>query len=274
VAFSTSQKKGTIVSGQLLGHINEIYIDLEKIRLYVADTFTFEYNLDKVERQIYLFDLKKDQLLKKFTGYEADVASLLVCHDSQTFISIHQDGEIRKWDIKTEKCIKIFTNPKKIAFTGGVVSVQISEDNKKLIIVGSKGEIYFWDYQTGELLVKNYNLTNGYLWITPPDDFAPNGWLHTNRPELVSLIEMDKADQGNPTYILEDDQRFQEYMQMYNDQEMVMMRLNDFDRYQELLEIRLGNQKRTTEMLLKEHNPIKLLIKATPIQNDKVDGYE
>ena len=79
-----------------------------------------------------------------------------------------------------------------------------------------------------------------------------NGWLHTNRPDLISLIEMNKEDQGNATFICEDDQRFKDYMQIYNDQDMVMTRLNDWDRYQELLNIRLGNKNIVSDGLLKQ----------------------
>jgi hypothetical protein len=41
-------------------------------------------------------------------------------------------------------------------------------------------------------------------------------------------------------------------MRIYNDQEMVMTRINDWDRYQELLKIRLDNKNIMSEGLLKQ----------------------
>ncbi len=101
--------------------------------------------------------------------------------------------------------------------------------------------------------------------MTPPDEFAPNGWLHTDRSDLISLIEMNKEDQDNPTFIDADDQRFKDYMQIYNDREMVMTRMNDWDRYQELLNIRLGNKEHTSAYLLNGHTPIHLLLESTSL---------
>ena len=94
--------------------------------------------------------------------------------------------------------------------------------------------------------------------------------LHTNRPDLISLIEMNKGRSKNPTFICEEDQRFKDYMRIYNDQDMVMSRLNDWDRYQELLNIRLGNRERTSAFLLKGHTPVKLLIDSNSVEKEKV----
>ena len=83
-----------------------------------------------------------------------------------------------------------------------------------------------------------------------PDEFAPNGWLYTDRPDLVSLLETDKADGEKPEYLFEGDKRFDDYLRIYNDGEMVMTRLNDWKRYQQLLQVRLGNKVAMEDHLL------------------------
>ena len=234
-------------AGQEIGKINTSYVDYDNMTCFIADTRT---NPEK--RQIHLFDIKHTQLLKTFAGYSSDVIDMCVDQDKRTFISFHEGGEIRKWNIETGQCKQFCSNAQNISYDSMINYLEITENNKILVIGSQSNQIYFWDYQRGELLAKTYNLGSGYLWKTPPDEFAPNGWLHTNRPDLISLIEMNKEDQGNPTFICEDDQRFKDYMQIYNDQDMVMTRLNDWDRYQELLNIRLGNKNIVSEGLLKQ----------------------
>ena len=243
---------------QKFGKINTLYIDHDNMTCFVADTHSYGE-----ERHILLLDLKHTQSLQEFTGYNSDVIKICVDHDMKTFISIHKDGEIRKWDIKTGQCIQHFSKYQNIV-DSTIKYLEITENNKYLVIVGYHNQIYFWDYQTGEFLAKTFNLDNGYLWITPPDEFAPNGWLHTDRPDLISLIEMNKANQQNPTFIYEDDQRFKDYMQIYNDQDMVMTRLNDWDRYQELLNIRLGNKNIVSGQLLEQGNLVLRLLTDNP----------
>ena len=234
-------------AGQEIGKINTSYVDYDNMNCFIADTRT-----DPEKRQIHLFDIKHTQLLKTFAGYSSDVIDMCVDHDKRTFISFHEGGEIRKWNIESGQCKQFCSNGQNIGFDSMINYLEITENNKFLVIGSQSNQIYFWDYQRGELLAKTFNLGHGYLWKTPPDEFAPNGWLHTNRPDLISLIEMNKGDQGNPTFICEDDQRFKDYMQIYNDQDMVMTRLNDWDRYQELLNIRLGNKNIVSEDLLKQ----------------------
>ena len=43
---------------------------------------------------------------------------------------------------------------------------------------------------------------------------------------------------------------FDDYLRIFNDSEMVMTRLNDWDRYQQLLQIRLGNKAAMDDHLL------------------------
>jgi hypothetical protein len=94
------------------------------------------------------------------------------------------------------------------------------------------------------LLATSYALDEGFLWTTPPDDFAKDGWLYTDRPDLVSLAAIDPLD-GHFDYLEENDKRFSDYLQIYNDGEMVMTRIHAWERYQELINLRVGHK---TEM--------------------------
>ena len=155
----------------------------------------------------------------------------------QTFVSSGQyDGEIHIWDLETGERLRSI-----IAHTRRVTALGFNQ-NGKLLLSGSEGGIVnYWEYETGKLLATAYTVDAGYLWTTPPDDFAKNGWLHTNRPDLISLAAVDPND-GELEYISGDDKRFKNYMQIYNDGEMVMTRIHDWERYQDLLRLRIENK--------------------------------
>ena len=197
-------KDNSEYAGQEFGKINTSYVNYENMTCFIADT-----RADPEKRQIHLFDIKHTQLLKTFAGYSSDVIDMCVDHDMKTLISIHEDGEIRKWNIEAGQCMQLFSSFQSIGSNPTISFLGITENNKHLVIGGYRNQIYFWDYKRGEFLAKTFNLGNGYLWITPPDEFAPNGWLHTDRPDLISLIEMDKGDQKNPTFIGEEESTLQ-----------------------------------------------------------------
>ena len=69
-------------------------------------------------------------------------------------------------------------------------------------------------------------------------------------------------------YISEDDQRFKDYLQIYNDKEMVMTRLNDYERYQELLKNRIQMKDQTEHKLLEKcrNDAQNLLLSAGKMQ--------
>ena len=81
-----------------------------------------------------------------------------------------------------------------------------------------------WDLKTGELLVTMYNLADGFLWATPPTENAPSGWLWTNRKDLISVVER-KKDGSDPRALADGNPDREAYLALYNDQKMVMSRL-------------------------------------------------
>ena len=212
-------------------------------------------------KKILVFDIESGENILCFEGHKDEISEIAIHPSKPILVSSDDSNQIYKWNLETGERLQVFQGLAPCVWRWRHIrSLAISENEKWLIASSLDGMLSYWDYKTGKFLATSYALDQGYLWTTPPDEFAPNGWLHTNRPDLISLIEMNKEDQQNPTFIHEDDQRFKDYMQIYNDQEMVMTRLNDWDRYQELLNIRLGNKERASEFLLDGHTPIKLLL--------------
>ena len=222
-------------------------------------------------KKILVFDIESGENILCFEGHKDEISEIAIHPSKPILVSSDDSNQIYKWNLETGERLQVFQGLAPCVWRWRHIrSLVISENEKWLIASSLDGMISYWDYRTGRLLATSYALDQGYLWTTPPDEFAPNGWLHTNRPDLISLIEMNREDQENPTFIYEDDQRFKDYMQIYNDQDIVMTRLNDWDRYQELLNIRLGNKERTSDFLLKDHTSIKLLLDSSLINREEV----
>ena len=229
------------------------------------------YAIGKAKSSIHVFDIESGEEVICFEEHKDEISAMVIHPNKPILISTDESNQIYKWNIETGERLQTYQCWASEKWSWRHFgSLAIAENEKWLIAATYDGKLHYWDYETGKLLATSYALDQGYLWITPPDEFAPNGWFHTDRPDLISLIEMDKGDQGNPTFIYADDQRFKDYMRIFNDQEMVMTRLNDWDRYQELLNIRLGNQERISASLLKGHNPIRLLIDSNSVEKEKV----
>jgi WD40 repeat protein len=233
--------------------------------LYYQDQRNFI--IGEIKNNIHVFDIESGEESICFEGHK-DVISAMVLHPNKPIlISADDHNQIIKWNVETGEHLQNFDGLGPCVWRWRHIrNLAISENEKWLVASSFDGKIHYWDYETGRFLATAYALDQGYLWITPPDEFAPNGWLHTDRPDLISLIEMNKEDQGNPTFIYKDDQRFNDYLQIYNDQDMVMSRLNDWNRYQELLDIRLGNKNLMIDHLLEQGNFVLHLLPNNPDQ--------
>jgi WD40 repeat protein len=81
-----------------------------------------------------------------------------------------------------------------------------------------------WNVRTGELLVTLYQLADGFLWTTPPDEVAPCGWFWTDHPELITVYKA--YDDGSEREVLaDDDPERLAYLRDFNRQDIVMNRL-------------------------------------------------
>ena len=215
-----------------------------------------------------LWDLEKGRCLQECGNFHSPVRNLVMHPDGKTALAGDFGNDLRVFDLETGESLYTLGGPCRledadidwdpdgkgcgIRQPGGrkiIDELRISRDGKLIIGGNNEGTVYFWQYATGKLLATAYNLDRGYLWITPPDEVAPNGWLHTNRMDLIFLYEEDKADSSRPEIIPAEDERFQAYMRLNNDGEMVMARVNNWGRYQELLRLRLGNKNAMADRL-------------------------
>jgi len=193
--------------------------------------------------KIYIYDLESGEEAFCLEGHQSNV-SPMTCHPNKnTLISADEDNQVYEWDLRTGKHVRAFNGlPPCVWRWRYIRNLSVSQDGQLLIAASFDGVVSFWDYESGRLLATSYALDEGYLWMTPSDEFAKYGWLHTDRIDLISLAAVDPND-GKLEYLQEEDERFRNYMQIYNDGEMVMTRINDWGRYQELLKLRMDNKE-------------------------------
>lgn len=189
--------------------------------------------------EVSMWDMKTGQHIRKvLERHDPHMIMALAIHpDGKTFVTGAWDEKIRVWDLETGEHLRTLEGHQRI-----VSSLTFNRDGRLLISGSEGGQVNFWDYEKNELLATAHNVDEGYLWTTPPDDFAGNGWLYTDRPDLIGLTAVN-PENGEMEYIPENDRRFIDYMQLYNDGKMVMSRINDRERYQELLRLRLGTKE-------------------------------
>jgi WD40 repeat protein len=197
------------------------------------------------QRNIYGYDLRCGEEIFRVKDLPKDISAMTFHPNKPVLITVDDDNQMVEWHLQTGERLRTFTGlPPCVWRWRHILNLEVFSEGKLLVAVSYDGVITFWDYESSRLLATSYALDEGFLWTTPPDDFAKDGWLYTDRPDLVSLAAIDPLD-GHFDYLEENDKRFSDYLQIYNDGEMVMTRIHAWERYQELINLRVGHK---TEM--------------------------
>lgn len=116
----------------------------------------------------------------------------------------------------------------------------VSSDGRLLITYcWSNRRINFRSLPELSLLCSMYSLSDGFLWAAHADQAnAPLGcdWFWTNRKDLITVYESD-ANENSIQVIDRDGPRFEKYFAAHNRQDVVMARISDPKKYEELVEI-------------------------------------
>lgn len=143
------------------------------------------------------------------------------------------------------------------------LNVYITSHEKFLITIDDSLKpsygIGLFDVATGELLADIYcAFENGYKYCvaTGPDEAAKNGWISTNIPEMIEVLEAGEGFDPAGTLALDDGRRL-EYIKSINRGDIVAARLNDREKYNRIidgikydaLENKISSEKKATALL-------------------------
>ena len=149
-------------------------------------------------------------------------------------MSASDDGSAKLWRIE-EQGVSLVESFR--FHTCKVTCCAFVPDTDLIVTGGWDGTVRFMSLSRRELLATCHVVLDGYLWTTPPDEFAPCGWLHTDRFDLIDIVSSDLQG-GEPVAVTDEAERRQ-YLRRYHDPAMVMDRIANHDRYAEELQARL-----------------------------------
>jgi len=193
------------------------------------------------------WNISNGSCIQTFEGHTDTVISICLDPAGRFLYTGSWDGTARCWDVQTGRCVKIFKG-----HIANINCIFLSPDEKFLLTGSDDGTIRIWDVNKGkENLATCHNLDKGFLWETPPDEYAKNGWFWTDREELINVVQYD--NKGNFIKVLEEnDEERKKYIRIFNNQKMVMTRIHDYEKYKILLKEYL-QQKHESEFKQLKH---------------------
>ena len=213
---------------------------------------------DKTAR---IWDVATGRSVRVFEGHTSHVKSVRFSLNGKLLATGSYDNTARIWDVATCRCAHVLEG-----HTSFVTSVCFSPKGKLLATAGSSDHsVRFWNITSGTHLVTFYNLNQGFLWATPPDEKAKSGWFWTDRPDLVHLVRC--GENGEEIEVVaDDDPERKAYIDACNRQDMVLNRLHHFEKYQAEVD-RLVNQNQLQRL---EYG-LQRQLKALPHPEDRGD---
>jgi WD40 repeat protein len=95
-----------------------------------------------------LWDLDRQQVLRRFAGHQQPVMGLAFCPGGRHFVSASEDGTVRLWDLATGKQLRLLGR-----HDAGVNSVAVAPNGRSCVSGGRDCKVRFWSLPTGQDLV-------------------------------------------------------------------------------------------------------------------------
>ncbi|GJQ63757.1 MAG: hypothetical protein SCALA702_28100 [Melioribacteraceae bacterium] len=170
---------------------------------------------------LFVYTLTADSLSKKRLQENPFSKVFLLSNNGEIVGLIDNKTVIYNPEIGNE--IEIDANPKDahIVFDGNVLALVF--ENKTV----------FYSFKTGEELatvqIISDDKNSSFLWTTPPDLIAKQGWFYTNNPNLIKLFQVD--GNGNKIEILPESEAARSYFDFFNSKEMILAKLRSYNEY-------------------------------------------
>jgi WD40 repeat protein len=169
---------------------------------------------------IKVWDIFTGIKIKTLFGNSGRVYFIVLSNEDKYLFSANEYGAINKFDVHSGKLLQTFNYHNGLR----IWQIKLSPDGKTLITASEDGTVKFISAFNGELLGTYYNTEKGFLWSTPSTKQTPNEYYWTDRLDLVEVSE-ENFDSNNHCSTL-DEKRIHEYHSVYNNQKLVMSKLN------------------------------------------------
>jgi WD40 repeat protein len=128
------------------------------------------------------------------------------------------DGSIFVYNLSTGSLVRL------AGHTSRVSAIVFLEETSCIVSSSYDGTLKFRSNDTGILRATFYNLDRGYLWSTPRDEESESGWIWTDRPALVGVVECEK-DGADPRALGEGDDERARFLTTISNKAKVIQRL-------------------------------------------------
>jgi WD40 repeat protein len=116
------------------------------------------------EKDIYLWDIAKGEVVRKFAGHSKEGVGFAVAPDGKRLLSWGEDHTVRLWDLETGKELR-----KLEGHTDKAAGV-FSPNGKTILTFSPDKTLRLWDADTGKQLLKLEGHTNSCTGCLSPDD--------------------------------------------------------------------------------------------------------
>ncbi|OPX93400.1 MAG: WD domain, G-beta repeat [Syntrophorhabdus sp. PtaB.Bin006] len=157
--------------------------------------------------------------------FDTAICSMVVQNDGRHIVTGSGAGGIKRWDLKSGECERC--HPEE-GFA--VKSVALSPDERTLFAAFSDGTVRIIDMGSTAVLCAFWNVKEGFFWFTPPDEHAPEGWVWTDRDDLLHVVEEDNEGRVLGAVPFGEERR-RAYIHTRNNAKMVQARLKGLDEY-------------------------------------------
>ncbi len=155
----------------------------------------------------------------------SSILSMAVENDGRHVVIGTLPGGVERWDLESgqrEICRPPEGSP--------VAGLALSPDERRLFVSFSDGTVRIIDRESTALVCSLWNVDDGFFWFTPPDEHAPDGWVWTDREDLLHLVEEGSEGRVLGAVPLADERRGT-YIMTRNNAAIVQARLKGLDEY-------------------------------------------
>lgn len=178
--------------------------------------------------RVILWDLVKPGILRSVEEKDSDVTCMAVEDDERHVMVGTFRGSLERWDLES--------GLRQVLWPGEehpVLSIAVSPDKERLFASLGDGTVRIVDARSGVLVCSLWNVNDGFFWFTPPDEHAPDGWVWTDRDDLLHVVEESGEGRVLGAVPLADDRR-RTYVHTRNNPVMVQARLKGLDEYERI----------------------------------------
>ncbi|HOW56032.1 MAG TPA: WD40 repeat domain-containing protein [Syntrophorhabdaceae bacterium] len=147
------------------------------------------------------------------------ILSMAVQKDGRHVVIGTLEQGVHRWDLESGRRESLYHGEGLAA-----LSVALSPDEKTLFAAFGDGTARIIDVKSAALLCTIWNINDGFFWFTPPDEHAPDGWVWTDRNDLLHVVEQDNGG-GVLGAVPLDDERRRAYVHTRNNAAMVLARI-------------------------------------------------